>query len=92
MAPFEASAKKGQLALRLSDRKSSYQDERYVGCTKDLRQRLDEHNAGRSRHTSTFLPWRLVTYVAFADRKKAEAFELYLKSGSGHAFARKRRW
>jgi putative endonuclease len=27
-----------------------------------------------------------------ADRAKAEAFERYLKSGSGHAFARKRLW
>jgi hypothetical protein len=34
----------------------------------------------------------LVTYVAFADKQKAQAFELYLKSGSGHAFAKKRLW
>ena len=32
----------------------------------------------------------LTTYVAFADPAKAEAFERYLKSGLGHAFARKR--
>ena len=30
------------------------------------------------------------TYIAFTDRAKAEAFERYLKSGSGHAFASKR--
>jgi putative endonuclease len=37
-------------------------------------------------------PWRLVTYVAFSDEQKAESFERYLKSGSGHAFVRKRLW
>jgi hypothetical protein len=35
------------------------------------------------------MPWKLVTYVAFSDAKKAVALERYLKSGSGHAFARK---
>jgi putative endonuclease len=39
-----------------------------------------------------YAPWRLVTYVAFSDEQKAESFERYLKSGSGHAFARKRLW
>ena len=65
---------------------------RYVGLTADLRTRLAEHHAGKSTHTSKHRPWRLVTYVAFSDRKQAEAFERYLKSGSGHAFARKRLW
>jgi predicted GIY-YIG superfamily endonuclease len=66
--------------------------QRYVGVTADLRQRLAEHNAGKSAHTSKYVPWKLVTYVAFSDERKAEAFERYLKSGSGHAFARKRFW
>jgi putative endonuclease len=66
--------------------------QRYVGVTADLRQRLAEHNAGKSAHTSKYVPWKLVTYVAFSDEQKAEAFERYLKSGSGHAFARKRLW
>jgi putative endonuclease len=66
--------------------------QRYVGITSDLRQRLVDHNAGKSAHTSKYTPWRLVTYVAFSDKQKAEAFERYLKSGSGHAFARRRLW
>jgi putative endonuclease len=64
----------------------------YVGSTADLRQRLKEHNSGKSAHTAKFLPWRIKTYVAFSDRRRAEQFELYLKSGSGHAFAKKRLW
>jgi putative endonuclease len=66
--------------------------QRYVGLTTNLEHRLREHNAGKSAHTSKYLPWRLVTYIAFSDRVKAESFERYLKSGSGHAFAAKRLW
>jgi putative endonuclease len=70
----------------------SAQGERYLGMTSNLKQRLQEHNAGKSSHTSKFKPWKLTAYIAFTDRSKAEAFERYLKSGSGHAFARKRLW
>ena len=66
--------------------------QRYVGVTRDLKARLVEHNAGKSPHTAKFKPWRVVTYVAFSEQDKAVAFEAYLKSGSGHAFARKRLW
>ncbi|MFC3322257.1 GIY-YIG nuclease family protein [Mesorhizobium cantuariense] len=66
--------------------------ERYTGVTSDLRRRIAEHNAGKSSHTSKFLPWRIVTYIAFSNRAKATSFERYLKSGSGHAFANKRLW
>ena len=70
----------------------SAQAERYGEMTTDLKQRLREHDQGKSSHTTKFSPWKLITYVAFTDRAKAEAFERYLKSGSGHAFARKRLW
>ena len=66
--------------------------ERYVGRTSDLKRRLAEHDARKSPHTAKHAPWKLVTYVAFSDECKAEAFERYLKSGSGHAFARRRLW
>ena len=67
-------------------------DQRYVGSTSDLKRRFADHNTGQSPHTSKFRPWKLVTYVAFSDSRKAAAFERYLKSGSGHAFAKKRFW
>jgi predicted GIY-YIG superfamily endonuclease len=67
-------------------------DQRYVGMTSDLRQRFAEHNAGKSPHTSKFRPWQLKTYLGFSDQAKAASFERYLKSGSGHAFARRRFW
>jgi putative endonuclease len=62
----------------------------YVGATADLRARLAKHNAGEVSHTSKYAPWTLKTYIAFSDDKQAFAFEKYLKSPSGRAFAKKR--
>ena len=62
----------------------------YVGITDDVPSRLITHNAGGVTHTSKHRPWRVRTYVAFTDEKLAIAFEKYLKSGSGRAFAKKR--
>jgi predicted GIY-YIG superfamily endonuclease len=60
-----------------------------VGMTNDPVRRLAEHNGGKSIHTNKHRPWRLMVSVGFADAGKAAAFERYLKSGSGRAFAKK---
>jgi putative endonuclease len=62
----------------------------YVGVADDASARLIKHNAGEVPHTSKYRPWRIKTYVAFTDAKRALAFEKYLKSDSGRAFAKKR--
>jgi putative endonuclease len=62
----------------------------YVGITDDLRGRLQKHNARAVAHTSKYAPWAIKTYVAFTDKNQAFAFEKYLKSPSGRAFAKKR--
>jgi len=62
----------------------------YAGITDDVPARLLKHNAGEVPHTSKYLPWRLKPHVALSDEKQAFAFEQYLKSGSGRAFAKKR--
>ena len=91
--PSEASAKEGVSVHYVYLIESlAAQRERYVGVTTDFKQRLREHNGGKSSHTSKFRPWKLITYIAFTDQAKAEVFERYLKSGSGHAFANKRLW
>ncbi|WP_316206077.1 MULTISPECIES: GIY-YIG nuclease family protein [unclassified Bradyrhizobium] len=59
----------------------------YAGITDDVPERLIKHNAGAVPHTSKYRPWRVRTYVAFSDEKLA--FERYLKSGFGRAFAKK---
>ena len=71
-------------------RSLSSPDESYVGATADLRQRVSDHNAGKSAHTAKFRPWELVWYCAFAEKLRALEFERYLKSHSGKAFANKR--
>ena len=70
----------------------SRSDKRYIGITEDLNQRLKEHNAGKSPHTAKFKPWKIVVAIRFTDDRKAKMFEKYLKSGSGHAFAKRHFW
>jgi putative endonuclease len=59
----------------------------YIGFSTDLRKRLASHNAGGSKHTAKYIPWKLVTYLAFSE-PAARAFEAYLKTGSEQAFAK----
>jgi len=62
----------------------------YTGFTEDLKGRLEKHNNGEVPHTSKYKPWQLKTALAFRDPARAIAFEAYLKSASGRAFAKKR--
>ena len=64
-------------------------DRRYTGLTDDLAARLTAHNAGQVSHTRTWRPWRIEVAIAFRSRRKAAAFERYLKSHAGRAFARR---
>ena len=65
---------------------------RYVGLASNARVRLEQHNAGESPHTAKYRPWQPVVTLHFRDASRAAAFEKYLKSGSGHAFARRHFW
>ena len=67
-------------------------DKTYVGYTTNLKERLEKHNSGGSTYTSSYGPWKLVTFLCFDNEVKARSFEKYLKSGSGYAFAKKRLW
>jgi predicted GIY-YIG superfamily endonuclease len=64
-------------------------DRRYVGVTSNVNRRLEAHNAGSSPSTAKYRPWVVTTLVEFEDGYRAAAFERYLKTGSGRAFARK---
>jgi putative endonuclease len=61
----------------------------YTGFTTKLEERLSKHNNGEVPHTSKYKPWFVKNYIAFTDKDKALAFEKYLKSHSGRAFAKK---
>jgi predicted GIY-YIG superfamily endonuclease len=62
----------------------------YTGFTEKLQPRLKHHNSGGDPHTAKHRPWQIKTAIAFTDHAGAIAFEKYLKSSSGRAFAKKR--
>ncbi len=70
----------------------NFPDQKYIGHTDNLKERLETHNSGGSLHTKTYRPWKLVMFFGFSNKLKATAFEKYLKSGAGRAFAQKRFW
>lgn len=73
-------------------RSESTPKQTYVGSTADFQKRIKQHNSGESPYTARFRPWRPIVVLRFEDDAKAEAFERYLKSGSGHAFAKRHFW
>jgi putative endonuclease len=67
----------------------NFPNETSIGLADDLRTRIVAHKSGQSSHTAKFKPRRLVTYIGFTDESKAIAFERYLNTASGRAFANK---
>ena len=61
----------------------------YVGITEDVARRLIDHNDGRCPHTAKYRPWQRHVVIEFSRESSAIAFERYLKSGSGRAFAKR---
>ena len=57
--------------------------QQYVGLTRNLRKRFEDHNAGRSPHTCKFCAWVPLAYFAFADRRHATDFEQYQNPDPG---------
>ena len=66
-----------------------FPDGYYAGLTSDVVRRLETHNSGGSQHTSALRPWELVVSLAFSRETSAVAFERYVKSLSGRAFAKR---
>jgi len=51
----------------------------YVGYTADLKTRLKVHNAGGSKYTKNFRPWKLAYYEAYQSSQDAKTREKTLK-------------
>ena len=60
----------------------------YIGQTKNLVSRLNDHNEGRSKYTKNRGPWRIVYSVDYKTRSEAMSREKYLKTGAGRDFLR----
>ena len=61
----------------------------YIGCTDNLKERIERHDKGYVSATKPLLPITLISYFAFSNKYIAFNFEKYLKSGSGRAFMKK---
>ncbi len=64
----------------------------YVGSTDDLKRRFTSHQKGRVISTKSYLPLKLKSYIAVEAEETARKLEVYFKSGSGKAIAKKRFW
>ena len=58
-------------------------DRRYTGMSKDVRNRLNEHNQGKNRYTKAFMPWEIIYIEEHPNWQVARTREKYLKSASG---------
>ena len=62
---------------------STSRDKTYVGQTRELALRLDQHNAGKVRFTKPFRPWVLIHSEQCSSREEALDRECWFKSGAG---------
>ena len=58
----------------------------YVGLTKNIKQRIVEHNRGKTKSTRFYLPWEIFYKEEYSTLVKARGREIQLKSGFGKEF------
>lgn len=62
----------------------------YIGYTPDdVLNRLSKHNKGLVISTKRYIPWKVIYFEAYINRKDATGREKFLKSGSGRKFLEK---
>jgi len=64
--------------------------EMYIGYTKDLKNRLVEHNEGLNLSTKRHRPWNIIYYEACLDQDDARRRERYLKTTQGGRLLKRR--
>ena len=62
----------------------------YVGMTENLKNRIKEHNAGKTKFTKGHIPWELVYDEEASDFAEGRKREKYLKSSAGKKWLKKR--
>lgn len=62
----------------------------YIGCTKDLKQRINQHNKGWVKSTKDRRPLSLIYYEACLNQQDALRREKYLKTIYGKRYLRNR--
>ena len=69
---------------------SEKDDKFYVGFTKDLKLRIEQHNKGLVKSTRDRKPLKLIYYEACLSQTDATKREKYLKSYHGKMFIKRR--
>jgi putative endonuclease len=64
-------------------------DRTYIGCTDNLKERLERHSKGYVPATKQRRPITLIACFCFVNKYTAFNFESYLKTGSGRMFLKK---
>ena len=62
----------------------------YLGMTIDIQKRICQHNNGANRSTKAHRPWELFFTEEYQTRIEAREREVYLKSGIGKEFIKKK--
>ena len=62
----------------------------YVGYTKNVKVRVDEHNDGKVRSTKNRVPLKLVYWEGCLTQKDATSREKYLKTAWGKRYIKNR--
>lgn len=62
----------------------------YTGYTKNLANRMEEHQSGHVKSTSQRLPMQLIYWEGCLNQQDASRREKYLKSGNGKIYLRNR--
>lgn len=70
--------------------RSGKDDKNYVGYTKNLKLRFEEHQKGRVESTKNRRPLKLMYYEACLNQQDATHREKYLKTFHGKMFIRNR--
>lgn len=70
--------------------KSNSTGRSYIGHSKDLANRVEEHNNGKSKSTRNSRPWKLLYHEEFKSRSDAIKRERYFKTVEGRKYLKLR--
>ncbi len=70
--------------------KSNNHGKLYIGCSADLKARLEYHNSGRVSSTKPYAPWRIIYYEAHRNLSLDRKAESFYKKGQGRRQIKKK--
>ena len=66
--------------------KSDNAGRHYYGHSKNVENRLNDHNKGKVRSTKAYKPWKLIYSEKFETKSEAYQREMFFKSIDGYNF------